>query len=82
MYFVYILYSEKCNRHYIGYSKDPQARLDRHNAGMVTATRNCRPYIIKASKTFPTETQAKKEELRLKKLKSRKYLEWLIEGNW
>ena len=33
MYFVYILYSDKCNRHYIAYSKDLQARLDRHNLG-------------------------------------------------
>jgi putative endonuclease len=82
MYFVYILYSEKCNRHYIGYSKDLQARLDRHNLGLVTATKNCRPYIIKASKMFPTEMEARKEEDRLKKLKSRKYLEWLIERNW
>ncbi|MGZ8517882.1 MAG: GIY-YIG nuclease family protein, partial [Chitinophagaceae bacterium] len=36
MYFVYILYSEKCNRYYIGYSADVFARLERHNAGMVT----------------------------------------------
>jgi hypothetical protein len=49
---------------------------------MVTATRNCRPYIIKATKSFPTEIEAKREELRLKKQKSRKYLEWLIAGNW
>ena len=82
MYYVYILYSEKCNRHYIGYSKDLQERLDRHNGGMVTATKNCSPYTIKANKAFPTEIEAKKEELRLKKLKSRKYLEWLIQGNW
>jgi putative endonuclease len=82
MYIVYILYSEKCNRHYIGYSKDLQARLDRHNGGMVTATRNCRPYIIKASKTFSSQIEAKKEEFRLKKLKSRNYLEWLIQRNW
>ena len=82
MYYVYILYSEKCNRHYIGYSKDLQERLDRHNGGMVTATKNCRPYIIKACKAFSSEIEARKEELRLKKLKSRKYLEWLMQGNW
>ena len=58
------------------------ARLQRHNAGRVTATRNCGPYVIKATKSFATETEARKEELRLKKSKSRKYLEWLIAGNW
>ena len=82
MYWVYILYSEKCDRYYIGYSADVLARLERHNAGMVTATRNCRPYQIKATKNFNTEPEARKEELRLKKQKSRKYLEHLIEGNW
>ena len=82
MYLVYILYSEKCDRYYIGYSADVLVRLERHNAGMVTATRNCRPYIIKATKSIATEPEARKEELRLKKQKSRKYLEWLIAGNW
>jgi putative endonuclease len=81
MYFVYILYSEKCDRYYIGYSEDIELRLIRHNSGMVKATRNCRPYLIKANKMFLTEIEARKEELRLKKLKSRKYLEWLIQGN-
>src|SRR5262245_2157854 len=82
MYFVYILYSEKCDRYYIGFSANVNARLERHNAGMVTATRNCRPYILKAFKEFPTEIEARREELRLKKAKSRKYLEFLIKGNW
>ena len=74
MYWVYILYFEKCDRYYIGYCVDVLVRLERHNAGMVTATRNCRPYIIKATKSIATEPEARKEELRLKKQKSRKYL--------
>jgi putative endonuclease len=82
MYFVYIIYSEKCDRYYIGYCADVNIRLERHNAGMVTATRNCRPYQTKATKSFQTEIEARREELRLKKQKSRKYLERLIEGNW
>ena len=82
MYWVYILYSEKCDRYYIGYSADVIARLERHNAGMVTATRNCKPYQIKATKRFNTELEARKEEHRVKKQKSRKYLEHLIAGNW
>jgi putative endonuclease len=82
MYFVYILFSEKCNRYYIGYSGDVDARLIRHNTGMVTATRNCRPYKICASKPFPSETDARKEELRIKKQKSKAYIEYLIAGNW
>ena len=81
-YFVYILYSSKCNRYYIGYSNDVHERIMRHNAGKVTATRNCRPYELKASKSFETELEARREEVRLKKMKSRIYLESLINGNW
>jgi len=82
MYYSYILYSEKCKRHYIGYSENIDVRLEKHNEGLVTATRNCRPYILKAFKAFETKIEARKEEIRLKKAKSSKYLNWLIEGNW
>ena len=82
MYFVYILYSEKCNRYYTGYAADVQVRLNRHNAGYVKATHNCRPYKLCAIKAFATETDARKEEARIKKQKSRKYIETLISGNW
>ncbi len=57
MYLTYILYSEKCDRYYIGYCADMTARLQRHNAGMVAATRNCRPYVVKATKSFAAKRQ-------------------------
>ncbi len=81
-WFVYILYSPKCNRYYVGYSHDVQERLQRHNSGKVTATKNCIPYTLKAFKEFDTAIDARREELRIKKMKSRIYLEKLIEGNW
>ncbi|TMI97976.1 MAG: GIY-YIG nuclease family protein [Bacteroidetes bacterium] len=71
MYSTYILYSEKCNRYYIGYASDVNARLERHNAGNVTATRNCVPYQIKATKEFQSELEARREELRLKNKESK-----------
>jgi putative endonuclease len=82
MYSVYILYSEKCRRYYVGYAADVEARLQRHNGGLVTATKNCYPYKICGTKSFNTETQARKEEYRIKKQKSSKYIEWLLNGNW
>ena len=69
-------------RYYTGYAADVNARLTRHNNGFVTATRNCKPYQLMASKSFGSETEARKEEARIKKQKSRKYIEWLIDGNW
>jgi len=82
MYFVYILYSHKCDRYYIGFAADVELRLQRHNKGLVKATRNCIPYKICASKEFSSETLARQEEYRIKKQKRRKYIQWLIQGNW
>jgi putative endonuclease len=82
MYSVYILYSEKCDRYYVGYAADIAARLHRHNSGYVYATKNCLPYRLCKTKSFETETEARKEELRIKKQKSRKYIEQLITGIW
>ena len=66
----------------MGYATNVGARLIRHNSGMVAATRNCRPYIICATKVFPTELEAIREELRIKKQKSRVYIESLIKRDW
>jgi putative endonuclease len=83
MFYTYILYSEKIDRYYIGYSENPEQRLDeRHNAGSVKSTKAGAPYKLMAKKPFHRELEARAEELRLKRKKSRKYLEWLIDGNW
>ena len=82
MYFVYILYSQKCDRYYTGYTSNVSARLERHNNGIVKATKNCRPYVLKKQKSFLIETEARKEEYRIKKQKSRVYIEKLICSEW
>ena len=38
-YFVYILYSNKDNRLYVGCTSDLEKRVKRHNSGDVTATK-------------------------------------------
>ena len=82
MYYTYILYSKSGDRYYIGFCADVPVRLKRHNAGYVTATKPYIPYELKAFKSFATQLEAMQEERRLKKRKSRKYLEFLIDGNW
>ena len=82
MFFVYILYSQKCQRYYVGYTSSIEGRLLRHNAGFVTATKNCRPYIVKGYKAFNTEQEALTEERRIKKQKSSKYIEHLLNSGW
>src|SRR5258706_513713 len=79
MYCVYILYSTKCDRYYIGYCENIQTRLVRLNEGTVAAIKNCKPYVLKMSKIFNTQLEARREELRIKRMKSRKYIEWISE---
>jgi putative endonuclease len=82
LFYTYILYSPKCDRYYIGASEDPLKRLARHNAGQVTSTKNCRPYNLLKSKEFKTFSEALSEERRLKKMKSRVYIEKILKDNW
>lgn len=83
MFYTYILYSFKIDRYYIGFSENPEKRLkERHNKGAVKATKGGIPYKLVATKEFVKIEDARKEELRLKKKKSRTYLEYLIKGNW
>jgi len=83
MFYVYILYSEKLDRFYVGYSENPELRLaERHNTGRVKATKNGIPYILRAKKSFPSELEAIREERRIKSMKSRKYILELLAGNW
>jgi putative endonuclease len=83
MFYVYILYSEKLDRFYVGYSENPELCLaDRHNMGRVKATKNGIPYILKSKKSFPSELEAIREERHIKSMKSRKYILELLAGNW
>ena len=46
-YIVYILKSEKDGGYYYGYTANLQARLIRHNDGLVRNTKARRPFVIK-----------------------------------
>ncbi len=77
--FVYILKSARNGRYYIGCTRDLEQRLSTHNAGRVKATRYLTPWLLLYAEQWPDATAARKREARLKRLKSRKALEALIE---
>jgi len=77
-YFCYILYSLSINRYYVGYTTDIDERIKLHNNGYFGG----RSYTHKASDwelflLIPCETisNAVLIESRIKKMKSRKYIE-------
>ena len=44
--FVYILYSEKRSRYYVGQTTDIEKRLKRHNLGVVPSTKSGTPWKL------------------------------------
>ena len=78
MYWVYIIYSDKLDRYYVGYSSDLEKRLQEHNTGISEYTSKATDWSYCYKASFSSREEAHKEELRIKKKKSRKYIEWLI----
>ncbi|WP_087940329.1 GIY-YIG nuclease family protein [Algoriphagus faecimaris] len=79
MYFVYILFSSKTNKYYVGSTDNLESRLKHHNAGSTPSTKPGAPYWeMKYSEILADRTLALKRELEIKKKKSRKFIEWLI----
>ena len=81
-FYVYILYSVRLNKYYIGSCEDISIRLgQQHNAGRVISTKSGMPWILKYTEIFETRSGAVKREVEIKKKKSRKYVEWLISSS-
>jgi len=78
MFYTYILQSTKSGRYYIGHTEDIQARLERHNSGVVKATKSKGPWVVMSYETFETKAEANKRELYIKSMKSRAYIEKMI----
>lgn len=75
---MYILFSEKVNKYYIGACIDLERRLHEHNIGHSKFTSTGIPWQLKYKEEFETVQEAKRRELAIKKMKSRKYIENLI----
>ena len=79
MPYIYILYSEKLNKYYVGSCVNLERRLYEHNIGHSKFTSLGIPWKIVYTEELETEQWARKRELDIKKKKSRKYIEDLIE---
>ena len=71
MYFVYILYSKKFDRYYVGQCEDLTVRLARHNAKRVLSTKPYVPWEVVYSETYATRSHATIIEKEHMKKKSR-----------
>ncbi|MCC6370692.1 MAG: GIY-YIG nuclease family protein [Bacteroidia bacterium] len=78
MYHLYIIYSVKLNRYYIGHTENLEKRLFEHNNGISTYTSKASDWELKYKEAFVTREESHKREREIKKKKSRVYIEKLI----
>ena len=79
--YTYIIKSKIKEKYYIGTSSNLVQRLKLHNEGHSKSTKAFVPWEIVYSEKFATKHEALKREKELKNMKSKKYLEWLINNN-
>jgi len=64
--FIYILFSPKINKFYIGCSADINDRLDRHNRATKGFTASGKPWQLVYSESYPSKHDALIREKQLK----------------
>ncbi len=78
MYCTYIVYSTSVDHYYVGYTHDLHKRLEKHNSGHSRSTKSGIPWKIVYYEEYQTKHEAMARERQIKKMKSRKYIEMLI----
>ncbi|MBI2871577.1 MAG: GIY-YIG nuclease family protein [Chloroflexi bacterium] len=66
--------SEQSGRYYVGSTKDIAQRLAQHNAGMMKATRQSRPWRLVYIEPSDTLSAARRREAQIKSWKSPGYM--------
>jgi len=79
-HFVYILYSQKHDRYYVGESSDVKLRMTYHNGANVGGyTSKFRPWLLVLKLEVKDYSTARKIERHIKRQKNRRYTSLLIE---
>jgi putative endonuclease len=76
----YILFSTSADKYYIGHTTEPiDERLRKHNSNHQGFTGRYRDWTIVLTEAYPAKELAYQRELQVKKWKSRRKIEQLIE---
>ncbi|MBK6265742.1 GIY-YIG nuclease family protein [Marivirga sp. S37H4] len=82
-YYVYILYSVKIDKYYVGYSRTPEKRLVFHNSSFNKIwSKKGQPWELKTTIPFASKTEAMVVERKIKSFKSRTAIESIINKGW
>ena len=75
MYYVYILYSQRKNKYYVGQTNDLERRLLQHNSSQVISTKFGVPWILKHFFEFEERAASVQLEKKIKKRGAKRYLQ-------
>jgi len=75
MFYVYVLWSERLKKRYVGSAVDPDKRLHEHNAGKNRFTKGGIPWTLMHTEAFPDLPSARKREAFLKSGVGRAWLD-------
>ena len=78
MFFVYVLYSTKIHKRYIGKTGNIEKRLSEHNNGLSTWTKRGIPWVLTYYEAFLLSPDATKRESFLKSGRGRDYLDQIL----
>ena len=80
-YCVYVLYSLKDKRFYIGYTEDLEERLSRHHKGDNTSTKHQRPLELVHCEYYYLKSDATRREIYLKTTKGKRALKIMLKDS-
>ena len=75
MFTVYVLWSEKLQKRYVGSCEDLRIRIMQHNSGESKFTKGGIPWILIYTEEYQTKSDARKREIFLKSGIGRKWLD-------
>ena len=73
-FFVYVIFSKKLNRYYVGQTSNVTKRIEEHNEAKAKYTSKGIPWELVATIQINSRTEAIKLELKIKKRGIRRYL--------
>ena len=80
MFYTYIIYSKCIDKYYVGSCQDIDNRLYDHRNGRSKYTKVAKDWELKHTEIFISGSEAFQREMKIKKMKSRKSIEELIEN--
>jgi predicted GIY-YIG superfamily endonuclease len=81
MFTVYVLWSERLKKRYIGSTKNVDIRLSGHNSGKNRFTKGGIPWRVIHTESFISNSGCRKRELVLKSGVGRKYIDDMLLGS-